>query len=196
MNKAWRCDAQEAHLRARDLISSLFLAVTASSTGNANESLQNLLPLFLRPLRIFFTSDQLRVARIGLLKITHFPHVVAISAYESAYQFCLGRSTAGISRASSMGGPESLTSLRRPLRSSLNSPRPRTAVTATNNAAQHRSPPHSGSPTFDRSLARPVAGGAESDGSLAEQVSELRSEIRALAALITQQKEEQRLRTQ
>ncbi|KAF8427499.1 hypothetical protein EV426DRAFT_699329 [Tirmania nivea] len=43
----------------------------------------NLIPLiFLRPLRLFLTSTQLRRMRIALLKFTHFPFVAAIVAYE------------------------------------------------------------------------------------------------------------------
>lgn len=43
----------------------------------------NLIPLiFLRPLRLFLTSTQLRRMRIALLKFTHFPLVAAIVAYE------------------------------------------------------------------------------------------------------------------
>ncbi|KAF8461417.1 hypothetical protein BDZ91DRAFT_737354 [Kalaharituber pfeilii] len=43
----------------------------------------NLIPLFfLRPLRLFLTSTQLRRVRIALLKFTHFPLVAAIVAYE------------------------------------------------------------------------------------------------------------------
>ncbi|RPA88044.1 hypothetical protein BJ508DRAFT_409955 [Ascobolus immersus RN42] len=43
----------------------------------------NLIPLFLlRPLRLFLSSEQLRGVRILLLKLTHFPFVAAIMAFE------------------------------------------------------------------------------------------------------------------
>jgi hypothetical protein len=40
--------------------------------------------ILLRPLRLFLSAEQVRSARIVLLKITHFPFVAAIWAYESA----------------------------------------------------------------------------------------------------------------
>ncbi|KAL1302754.1 hypothetical protein AAFC00_003104 [Neodothiora populina] len=42
----------------------------------------NLIPLALRPLRLFLSAEQLRSTRILLLKATHVPHVLAISLYE------------------------------------------------------------------------------------------------------------------
>jgi hypothetical protein len=46
----------------------------------------NLLPLILlRPLRLFVSSERLRGARIALLKVTHFPFVAALVAYEGGY---------------------------------------------------------------------------------------------------------------
>ena len=48
-------------------------------------TLQNLLPLILlRPLRLCIPAEQLRTARIMLLKVTHSPWVTAIWLYESA----------------------------------------------------------------------------------------------------------------
>lgn len=43
---------------------------------------QNLIPLCIRPFRLFLPSEQLRGARIVLLKATHLPFVLAIWAYE------------------------------------------------------------------------------------------------------------------
>lgn len=49
---------------------------------------QNLIPLILfRPLRLCVPADQLRKARIILLKATHMPYVVAIWLYESACRY-------------------------------------------------------------------------------------------------------------
>jgi len=45
--------------------------------------LQNLLALFLRPLKLVVTPGHLRRARIVLLKITHSPYVTAIWVFES-----------------------------------------------------------------------------------------------------------------
>ncbi|KAI4165596.1 MAG: hypothetical protein LQ342_001009 [Letrouitia transgressa] len=50
--------------------------------------LENLIPLTLfRPLRLFVNSEQLRSARIILLKATHLPYVGAIWAYERTSRF-------------------------------------------------------------------------------------------------------------
>lgn len=49
----------------------------------ANKASQNLLPLFLRPLRLFVAPDNLRACRIALLKATHWPLVALILLYES-----------------------------------------------------------------------------------------------------------------
>ncbi len=47
---------------------------------------QNLLPLLLfRPLRLCVPSEQIRSARIVLLKITHAPYIAAIWVYEGLY---------------------------------------------------------------------------------------------------------------
>ena len=47
---------------------------------------QNLLPLLLlRPLRLCLPSEQIRSARIVLLKITHAPYIAAIWMYEELY---------------------------------------------------------------------------------------------------------------
>ncbi|KAI9724034.1 MAG: hypothetical protein M1812_000752 [Candelaria pacifica] len=52
---------------------------------------QNLIPLLIfRPLRLFVPPDQLRSARIILLKATHFPFVAAIRLYESAQRYFSG----------------------------------------------------------------------------------------------------------
>lgn len=49
-------------------------------------SVQNLLPLLLfRPLRLCIPSEQMRSARIVLLKITHAPYIAAIRVYEELY---------------------------------------------------------------------------------------------------------------
>ncbi|KAF2102898.1 hypothetical protein NA57DRAFT_31865, partial [Rhizodiscina lignyota] len=91
----------------------------------------NLIPLFFRPLRLFVSSEQLRSARIVLLRVTHFPYVVSIWMYEAGSEY-LRRSTpyARPTWISAMGRPESSASLKRQtLKSSLNSPRPLTAAT-------------------------------------------------------------------
>ncbi|KAJ9283594.1 hypothetical protein DTO021C3_8807 [Paecilomyces variotii] len=51
----------------------------------------NLIPLFfLRPLRLFLSAGTSRRVRIVLLKITHFPFVVIILAYEASRRYASG----------------------------------------------------------------------------------------------------------
>ncbi|KAI4270871.1 MAG: hypothetical protein L6R38_006987 [Xanthoria sp. 2 TBL-2021] len=59
------------------------------SMQNADRTVvQNLIPLILfRPLRLCVPADQLRNARIILLKATHMPYVVAIWLYESGCRY-------------------------------------------------------------------------------------------------------------
>jgi len=49
----------------------------------ANDLLQNLVPLLLRPLRLVLPAERLRVARVFLLKATHFPVVALILGWET-----------------------------------------------------------------------------------------------------------------
>lgn len=50
--------------------------------------MQNLIPLlFIRPLRLCVPAEQLRRARIALLKVTHLPYIAAIWAYESTNRY-------------------------------------------------------------------------------------------------------------
>ncbi|KAF2083737.1 hypothetical protein K490DRAFT_69529 [Saccharata proteae CBS 121410] len=88
----------------------------------------NLIPLlFLRPLRLFFSADQLRSSRVVLLKITHAPHVALIWAYERGYERVWRRHPAGRSwKLQSMGGPATPRSpfpAKRNVKPAVNSPR-------------------------------------------------------------------------
>lgn len=47
------------------------------------DSIQNLLPLFLRPLRLVLSHQQLRKLRISILKVTHLSIVGLILAWEN-----------------------------------------------------------------------------------------------------------------
>ncbi|KAL8805844.1 MAG: hypothetical protein Q9223_005049 [Gallowayella weberi] len=56
--------------------------------NSLTESVQNLIALVLfRPLRLCVPAEQLRNARIILLRITHIPYVVAIRIYEGTHRF-------------------------------------------------------------------------------------------------------------
>ena len=81
----------------------------------ANRDYQNLLPLLLRPLRLFVAPDSLRACRIALLKATHWPLVALILAYESGRRAVDRRRGAGQPLTASMpAGPRSAL-MRRPL---------------------------------------------------------------------------------
>lgn len=74
----------------------------------ANRDQQNLLPLLLRPLRLFVAPDTLRACRIALLKATHWPLVALILAYESGRRAVDRRKGAGqLSTASTAARPRS-----------------------------------------------------------------------------------------
>ncbi|KAL8673015.1 MAG: hypothetical protein Q9168_002538 [Polycauliona sp. 1 TL-2023] len=62
--------------------------------------LENLIPLILfRPLRLCVPADQMRVARIAVLKATHLPYVAAIWLYESGHRLWSDKRDAWQSRA-------------------------------------------------------------------------------------------------
>ncbi|KAK4981614.1 hypothetical protein LTR66_009846 [Elasticomyces elasticus] len=89
----------------------------------------NLIPLLLRPLRLFLPAERLRGARIVLLKVTHFPCVALIYAYENGRQYLMNRQQERGSWLPLMGGPESPQSQKRPfLGASLRSTRPLAAA--------------------------------------------------------------------
>ncbi|KAF2432661.1 hypothetical protein EJ08DRAFT_630491 [Tothia fuscella] len=65
----------------------------------------NLIPLFLRPLRLCISQENLRWTRIVLLKITHSPYVAAIYVYEGIHDRWFGGQK--IRGSASLGGPVS-----------------------------------------------------------------------------------------
>ena len=74
----------------------------------------NLIPLIMRPLRLFISADTLKYGRIVLLKATHWPFVACIHAYET---WRLRLSPVATSRSSGrpFQGPNHATTLRRPM---------------------------------------------------------------------------------
>ncbi|KAL8777346.1 MAG: hypothetical protein Q9194_002599 [Teloschistes cf. exilis] len=59
-----------------------------SAGPHTQDATPNLIPLiFFRPLRLCTSSEQLRNARIVLLRATHLPYVAAIWAYETASRY-------------------------------------------------------------------------------------------------------------
>jgi len=83
----------------------------------ANRDYQNLLPLLLRPLRLFIAPDSLRACRIALLKATHWPLVALILAYESGRRAVDRRGGAGQPLAASKSARPRSALMRRPLSS-------------------------------------------------------------------------------
>jgi hypothetical protein len=81
----------------------------------ANRDYQNLLPLLLRPLRLFFAPDSLRACRIALLKATHWPLVALILAYESGRRAVDRRRGAGQPLTASTSARPRSALMRRPL---------------------------------------------------------------------------------
>jgi hypothetical protein len=79
---------------------------------------QNLLPLVLRPLRLFVAPNSLRACRIALLKATHWPLVALILAYENGRRAVDRRGQADSALSTASAGTVSRSSLmRRPLSS-------------------------------------------------------------------------------
>ena len=64
---------------------------------------QNLIPLVLRPMRLFLPTENLRSVRITLLKATHFPHVLAIMLYENLRQRVTVRRVSGLPSTATVG---------------------------------------------------------------------------------------------
>jgi hypothetical protein len=148
----------------------------------ADTSIQNLLPLFLRPLRLILPSERLRSARIVLLKATHLPWVGAIWAYERAVR----ERRPG---ATTIGGPETTTA-KRPFRSTINPPRPLTSGLqafgggngSTSGRTQLMSRPHTG------------AGPSDSDHQLKSLVLALTSQVDQLKTMVSQLQEQKEAR--
>jgi hypothetical protein len=85
---------------------------------------RNLIPLFIRPLRLVMPSERVRAVRILLLRLTHFPFVVAIWIYEACSEYLHRSGPAANKTMSAMGRPDSLASLKRnTFRASVNSRR-------------------------------------------------------------------------
>lgn len=145
--------------------------------------LQNLIPLFFRPLRLVLPAEKLRSARIVLLRLTHIPFVAAIWVYEHGYSYFMNRSIGRASRVSSMGGPETSPTMKRPpLKSSLNSPRP--LAPATGVQASLDGNLLGRSPIGSRHHTATVS--SESDAQVRSLVLKLSSQVEQLTAMISQ----------
>ncbi|OCK76614.1 hypothetical protein K432DRAFT_408020 [Lepidopterella palustris CBS 459.81] len=149
----------------------------------------NLIPLFFRPLRLVLPSEKLRSARIVLLKITHAPFVAAIWVFEHGHDYLTGRSSTSRrtrwqeSWVSSMGGPETSPSVKRPpLKSSLNSPRPLAPATGVQASLDGN---FGGRSPFGH-RPRSTMGLPESDAQVRSLVIKLSSQVEQLTAMVAQ----------
>ncbi|KAH7394979.1 hypothetical protein DE146DRAFT_721044 [Phaeosphaeria sp. MPI-PUGE-AT-0046c] len=79
---------------------------------------QNLIPLCIRPFRLFLPSERLRRARIVLLKATHLPFVGAIWCYEQ-----IADAHKRNSKIVSFNGPQTPLPSKKPPRLAVNTPR-------------------------------------------------------------------------
>ena len=154
------------------------LHVCFETMSKADTSIQNLLPLFLRPLRLIMPSERLRSARIVLLKATHLPLVGAIWAYERAVRERRSGTT-------TIGGPETTTA-KRPFRSAINSPRLLTTGFQASGGA------NSSMLGRTQATSRPHtrAGPSDSDHQLKSLVLALTSQVEQLTTMVSQLQEQ------
>lgn len=139
----------------------------------------NLLPLLLRPLRLALSTQQLRHARIFLLKATHFPLVALILFYERALKLLDDRRRSGSPAVTPTLSLDSAASLRRPAyrktpsnsRPSILARQPRDAQAPTRTPGQNQLPP------------------IESMQGLSTAVTELRAQVEMLTDLLTQERQ-------
>jgi hypothetical protein len=147
----------------------------------ANRDYQNLLPLLLRPLRLFFAPDSLRACRIALLKATHWPLVALILAYESGRRAVDRRRGAGQPLTASTSARPRSALMRRPLST-------RSVQTRLNIKAASVSPPsgqlHTGQISHTGQQSRPQ-GRVQTLEALA---ANLREQLQAIDSLIASEK--------
>jgi hypothetical protein len=140
----------------------------------ADPCLQNLIPLLLRPLRLLASSENVRSARIVLLKATHLPFVAAIWAYE---HFAERKRKSGFV---TMSGPETpiTTTTKRPLRFPMNPPRSSAGLQGT--AESNGNTPARASRPQTRS------GPSEPDPQLKALVIKLTTQVAELTSMVAQ----------
>lgn len=139
--------------------------------------MQNLLPLALRPLRLVLPPEQLRSARIVLLKATHWPFVLLILAYERGRLWLADRRRAGSSSVSNRLSHNSAASLRRPL----------TRRTLSGVAPLLDDQPRSGRSSAEVPATAPTAAPETIEG-LGAAVANLRTQVEVLTDLLSQHK--------
>ncbi|TKA76639.1 hypothetical protein B0A55_04934 [Friedmanniomyces simplex] len=145
---------------------------------------ENLLPLFLRPLRLVMSAEKLRTTRIVLLKATHWPFVGLILAWERARLYWNQGRKAKPSFGLTRRGPYATRKARRDL-SGMSFQQPLLA-TAT------LQPPLDEQARADRSCSdipskQPMAA-SETVGPLEMAVHDLRAQVEALASILATEK--------
>ncbi|KAF2855843.1 hypothetical protein T440DRAFT_495547 [Plenodomus tracheiphilus IPT5] len=137
---------------------------------------QNLIPLVIRPLRLFLPSESLRGARIVLLKATHAPFVGAIWLYEQ-----LVNAHKRDSSAMSLSGPQTPSS-KKPPRLPVNSPR---LLMADAQVAR----------THHTSRSHTRTGVPEADAQLRNLVLKLSAQVEDLTTMVSQLSEQREAST-
>ncbi|KAF2658753.1 hypothetical protein K491DRAFT_244882 [Lophiostoma macrostomum CBS 122681] len=141
----------------------------------------NLIPLVLRPLRLVLPSERLRSARIVLLRATHLPFVGAIWAYE----YFAGQ-TRNLT-AMSIGGPDTPTTPKRLLRSSIHPLRPATAGYPASAEGTATTPGR----THYATRPQTRAGQSESEPQLRAAVVTLAAQVEQLTAIVSKLQQQQ-----
>ncbi|KAI9821911.1 MAG: hypothetical protein M1827_002493 [Pycnora praestabilis] len=138
--------------------------------------LENLISLVLRPLRLLIPSEQVRNTRVVLLKLTHFPYVAIIWAYESGYQhLALLRSSSRAPAFSPKGVNRSLTD------------KPRLPLSALNRRSSRRGRPRDPSEPQKHDLRRSLLEVSEASD-LQASVQKLSLQVEELTAMLAQQR--------
>lgn len=150
-----------------------------SAEANADGALQNLLPLLMRPLRLVVAADRLRSVRIALLKVTHWPFVAMILAYEH-WRLRVESSRSPRLSSAAVRGPKSPTVLRRSL-SGRQTQKPSIAARSALTPLVEETRP------ADNSIATPE-GAALETAELEIAVSHLRAQLEEVSALLAKKK--------
>ena len=145
----------------------------------ADNTLQNLLPLLLSPLRLVVAADRLRSVRIALLKATHWPFVTLILAYEHWRQR-LANSHMARSTSAAVRGPNSPTVWRRSM-SARQMQKPSIAARSALSPLVEEARP------ARRTMGKPVMAALET-GELEVAVSSLKAQLEEISALLAKTK--------
>jgi hypothetical protein len=153
------------------------------SRDQADSKIQNLIPLFLRPLRLCLSQEHLRRTRIVLLKITHAPYVGAIWAYEGLHDYWDGDHKGHGS--SSLGGPGTHISTKRDSYLRYSAYTPRTLVASSLNQASGHAARAAGRSTT--SLRPTTRASVEPQDDLKSLVVKLSYQVQELTAIVAEQ---------